>query len=71
MRRAREMVIARNLTKDLKRFNRALLWIDWGEPDRSLVVRKTIVPIVARMMRAPVDMGLPCLEVGAAAAGVV
>ena len=71
MRRAREMVIARNLTKDLKRFNRALLWIDWGEHDRSLVARATIVLIVGRMMRAPVDTGLPCLEVGAAAAGAV
>jgi hypothetical protein len=65
------MVIARNLTKDLKRFNRALLWIDRDEHDPSLVGRKTIVPIVARMMRAPVDTGLPCLEVGAAAAGAV
>ncbi len=65
------MVIARNLTKDLKKFNRALLWIDWGGRGRSLVARATIVPNVARMMRAPVDTGLPCLEVGAAAAGAV
>ena len=75
MRRAREMVIACNLTKDLKRFNRALWRMGLGEDHPGLVVQPVSVPIArrtrcirrdSRMMRGAVGMESPYLLVGAA-----
>ena len=80
MRRAREMVIACNLTKDLKRFNRALWRMGLGEDHPGLVVRAVNAPIARRtccirqdyrMMRGAVGMESPYLLVGAAVTAAV
>ncbi|HAN92732.1 MAG TPA: hypothetical protein DCQ33_11740 [Nitrospira sp.] len=69
------MVIACNLTKDLKRFNRALWRMGLGEDHPRLVVRPASAPIARRtccirldyrMMRGAEGMESPYLLVGAA-----
>ena len=71
----REMVIVRNLTKDLKRFNRALWRMGLAEdpsrlvvrPASALVARRTCcIRLDYRMMRGAVGMESPYLLVGAA-----